>query len=305
MAKVAKGSDHIIGRSPTGSDELSHVLHMLTSAETKGRRSRPYGADAGLCATKNWLHINTEPGEVITAPTLKLYQGIGVGVEDVVVEGFKAHGKILSTQVKLPTPPKTYGIDVGGYLDILAYDHLGRVAAYEVKTCTSIPNEPKPNHLAQAMTYAALGGLDIVYILYISRSVQAFPSPAPLVRVFEIDVQNLLEHYMSVIVLSCHSLHDSAAPMRPTGFRKSYECNYCPFQQKCWNEDGFRFTTPTRMVQKEAAALKIAGELIALRPHFFLDTLSNAIGSAHEDEKPKIIELMAQAKAALRGLKLM
>lgn len=288
--KFGKGSDHII--VDKGGNEVNHVLSMLTSSTTKGKRFRPYAADAGLCATKNWLFANTEQEPTVTAATLKIYQGIGNGVEEVITEGFEMHGDLLSTQIKLPNPPKTYGIDVGGYIDMLAYDRLKRIAAYEIKTCSSIPDKPKAGHLAQAMTYACLGGLDVVYIVYVSRQVQAFPDPTPLVRVFELDVESMLLEYMTMIVLSCHSLRNEKAPLRPAHFRKSNECNYCPFVQKCWNEIGFAFQDPSDSLLDYAAAEKIALELIDQRKSFFHSMLSNALGSAPDGEKQRIVSLM-------------
>lgn len=290
--KFGKGSDHIV--TDKAQNELSHVINMLTSSATKGKRARPYAADVGFCPTKNWLFVNTQQDVSVTAATLKIYQGIGNGVEEVITEGFEAHGDLLSTQIKLPNPSRVYKIDVGGYIDMLAFDRLGRVAAYEIKTCSSIPDKPKAGHLAQAMSYACLGGLDIVYIVYVSRQVQAFPDPTPLVRVFELNVQDMLLEYMTTIVVSCHSLTNDDAPLRPAHFRKSNECNYCPFVQKCWNELGFVFQSPSQNAMDYAAAEKIALELIEQRRSFFKATLSNAIGSAPDAEKPRIIALMGQ-----------
>lgn len=288
--KFQKGSEHILVEK--NSNEVGHILDMLTSSVQKPKRYRPYAADVGFCATKNWLFANTEQELSVTAPTLKIYQGIGNGVEEVITEGFLAHGDLLSTQVKLPNPAKTYGINVGGYIDMIGIDRLGRIAAYEIKTCSSIPDKPKANHLAQAMTYACLGGLDVVYIVYVSRQVQAFPDPTPLVRVFELDVKEMLLEYMTMIVLSCNSLANEKAPLRPVHFRKSNECNYCPFTQRCWNQIGFEFQDPQDSVVDFAAAEKIALELIDQRSYFFQTTLSNAIGSAPESEKPRIMSLM-------------
>lgn len=286
--KFATGSDHIT----TKDSETSNVITMLTSRGNSNKRVRPYAADAGFCPTKNWIIINTDQEAAIVPAHLKLYQGIGNGIEEVVVEGFNTHGNLLSTQIKLPNPPKSFGVDVGGYIDMIAFDRFGRTAAYEIKSTGSMPHEPKSNHLAQAMTYACLGGLDVVYIVYVGRQVQAYPDMAPLVRVFELDVQELLHSYMTTIVLSCHSLRNQTAPLRPAHFRKSSECNFCPVAQQCWNEIGFEFQTAQESVENFAEAEKTATELIGMRESFFRATLSNAIGSALDANKPKVVELM-------------
>lgn len=292
--KFGTGSGHLV----TTNSETDYVVQKLTQKNEYRKRFRPYAADAGFCPTKNWLHINTQQEDTVTAATLKLYQGIGNGVEEVITDGFTQHGALLSTQVKLPNPPKAYGIDIGGYIDMIAVDRLGRTAAYEIKTTGAMPYEPKANHMSQAMTYACLGGLDVVYIVYVGRQVQAFPDPTPLVRVFELDVKEKLLDYMTTIVLSCHSLSKQNAPLRPVGFRKSNECNYCPFLQQCWNEIGFEFETPGESVEAFAEAEKTAYELLDMRESFFRATLSNAIGSASDKNKPRIIELMGKSVAS-------
>lgn len=287
--KFGTGSDHVVS---TSDNETNHLIRMLTTRGNANKRTRPYAADAGFCPTKNWLLINTDQETAVVPAPLKLYQAIGNGVENGVIEGFQAHGNLLSTQVKLPNPPKSFGVDIGGYIDMLAIDRLGRTAAYEIKTTGSMPHEPKANHLAQAMTYACLGGLDIVYIMYVGRQVQSYPDPSPLLRVFELQVQDLLHSYMTTIVLSCHSLRKPVAPLRPSHFRKSSECNFCPVVQACWNEIGFGFQSVGESVEDYAEAEKTAAELIAMRESFFRATLSNAVGSASQENKPKVIELM-------------
>ena len=82
-----------------------------------------------------------------------------------------------------PKSPKSFGIDVGGFIDAIGYDSQRNVAAYEIKTAGTIPPVPKATHLSQAMTYAILGGIDNVFLVYVGRKVQDFPDPTPLVKV--------------------------------------------------------------------------------------------------------------------------
>ena len=297
MPRLILGSDHLVSKG--SKTELANVLSMLTTSEVK-RRSRPYASTVAYCPTQNWLADHAGEIETVTPAPLKLYQGVGNGVEDVIVQGFEAHGKLLSTQVKLPLPTKSYKIDIGGYIDMIAFDRNGAVAAYEIKTSKNLPIEPKATHLSQAMTYACLGGFDKTYIVYVGREVQNLPDPTPLVRVFELDVAGLLESYMTTIVFTCHTLKQHYAPMRPAHFRKSNECSYCPFLQKCWNVDGFEFMEPDDNQAEYDAASKIALELIDKRPQFFLNSLSNAIGSAPEASKDKLKDLIKQESSALR-----
>lgn len=260
--------------------ETGHVIKALTLKEKSFPRRRPYASGVGFCSTQTWFHANRPEGEYVLSPSLNLFQGVGNGVEDRIVEGFEAHKLLLGKQVKLPNPPPTYKIDVGGYIDLVALNSLGEVGAYEVKTCSSLPQEPKIAHFSQAMTYACLGGFDNVYIVYVARNVQNFPDPTPLVKVFSIDVQENVLEYMRRIVLSCHHMHDKTAPQRPAHFRKSKECLFCDFQAQCWNVTGFEFKDYSESLIDEGAAEKIALELIEQRPSFFATSLSNAKGGA-------------------------
>lgn len=259
-----------------GVAETNHLLGVLEGSTRGGTRYRMFAGDAGYCPTANWFHANVakEAGGVLPA-TLNLYQGIGNGVEERIVAGMLAHGVLLGTQVKLPNPPKNFNIDIGGYIDAIGIDNMGRIAAYEVKTTGAMPTSPKAKHLAQAMTYACLGGLDIVYIVYVGRQVQAFPDPSPLLKVFQVDVGKLMPEYMTTIVMSAHSLKSAEAPPRPATFRKSHECQYCDFAQKCWKGEDYKTMTPAQSSEHYAEAEKTADELIAHRSSFLIQLLEN------------------------------
>lgn len=261
-----------------GISEQQYLLKMLEE-ERVGRRFRPFASDAGFCPTKNWFFAHSTPQTTNQEAAMSLYQGIGNGVEEAIINGFKRNGMFIASQVKLPLPMSSYGIDIGGYIDMLAYDRFGRFAAYEIKTIGTLPDEPQEKHLAQAMTYACLGGLDVLYIVYVSRNVQSYPGPTPLVSVFEIDVERLLPEYMTKIVLTADSLSKDKAPHRPAGFRKTKECAYCPFIKECWKEDGFEFMDFYEYEESVNIAAKTAYELIDQRNQFVQSTISSAFGS--------------------------
>lgn len=285
-----------ITESNRAAAETQHILNTLESAARGGKRYRPYASAVAFCPRENWFQTNLEKeaGGVLPA-TLNLYQGVGNGVEERIVSGLMAHGHLLGAQVKLPNPPKNFGIDVGGYIDAIAYDSQGRVAAYEVKTTGAIPTSPKPKHLAQAMAYACLGGIDIVYLVYIGRQVQAFPDPSPLVKVFQVDVGKLLLEYMITVVASCHALTGKNAPPRPATFRKSHECHYCDFVTQCWADVDFTTMPPAEAAAYYAEAEKTAAELIAHRPSFKIQLLENCTPSCPVGSQDK---LQAEIKAA-------
>lgn len=281
-----------------GVAETNHILGMLEIKSYGGKRFRPFAGSVGYCPRENWLQGNVGREGGVTSATMSLYQGVGNGVEERIVKGTMEHGKLLGTQVKLPNPPKNFGVDVGGYIDMIAYDSLGRVAAYEIKTTGAMPTSIKPKHLSQAMTYSVLGGLDIVYVIYVGRKVQDFPDPTPLVKVFQVDVGNLLREYGTTILLTTSALSSPEAPPRPATFRKSNECQYCDFQQICWRDEGFDTMSARKSAEHLASAEKTVDELLLHRPSFFINTLENCTPSCPVGNQDALKEEISKAQTA-------
>lgn len=278
----------------TSDRETQLILKVLSSKNKTGKRFRPFAGSVAYCARQNWFFANKEGEGGYTNPSLTLYQGIGNGIEEKIVKGMAAHGTLLGTQVPLPNPPSHFKINVGGFIDAIGIGSTGKVTAYEIKTTGAMPSSPKANHLSQAMTYACLGGIDNVVIVYVGRQVQNFPDPTPLVKSFLIDVQGLMSEYMTRIVQSCHSLTSPEAPMRPATYRKSFECQYCDFKPSCWDED-VPTLSPRASSYALAEAEKTAQELIGLRPNFYATLLGNCKSSCPEVNEENLAALIAGA----------
>jgi len=281
----------------TSERETNLILKVLTTKVKSGKRFRPFAGSVAYCPRQNWFFGNRGADDGYTQPTLTLYQGIGNGIEEKIVKGMAAHGTLLGTQVALPNPPGHFKVNVGGFIDAIGIGSTGKVTAYEIKTTGALPSSPKPNHLSQAMTYACLGGIDFVVIVYVGRQVQNFPDPTPLVKSFLINVQGLMLEYMTRIVQSCHSLTNPEAPMRPATYRKSFECQYCDFKEACWNED-VPTLSPRKSSYAQAEAEKTAGELIELRPTFYAQLLKNCRGSCPDVNGELLASLILQAERA-------
>lgn len=279
-----------------GVAETSHILSMLEVQSKGGTRYRPFAGSVAYCPRENWLHANKGKESAVVGATMSLYQAVGNGVEERLVKGAMEHGNLLGTQVKLPNPPKHFGIDVGGYIDMIAYDSLGRVAAYEIKTTGAMPSSPKAKHLSQAMTYSVLGGLDIVYIVYVGRKVQDFPDPTPLVKVFQVDVGKLLREYGTTILLTTSAISSPEAPPRPATFRKSSECQYCDFQSICWRDEGFGTMNARKSAEHVASAEKTIDSLLEHRPSFFISTLENCTPSCPYGNQERLKEEISKAR---------
>ena len=276
--------------------ETQHILRALEVEKRGGKRFRPFASAVSYCARQNWFYGNGKGSEVsVLDPALNLYQGIGEGVEARIVQGMSAHGYLLGSQVRLPNPPKSFGIDVGGFIDAIGYDSQGNVAAYEIKTAGTIPPVPKATHLSQAMTYAILGGIDNVFLVYVGRKVQDFPDPTPLVKVFKVDVFELLLEYATTLVMSCHSLTNPKTPQRPATFRKSIECQYCDFRERCWGEIDVATMPASEYAERFAEAEKTAAELIAQRPQFYGELLENCTPSVPHGKEDELKVLISAA----------
>lgn len=284
--------------------ETNHILKALQMERRGGKRFRPFASAVAYCARQNWFFANGKGSEVTTVDApLNLYQGIGEGVEARIVGGMASHNILLGSQVRLPNPPSHFGVDVGGFIDAIALDSSGKVAAYEVKTAASIPPSPKATHLSQAMTYAILGGIDNVYLIYVGRKVQDFPDPTPLVKVFKVDVNELLLEYATTLIMSCHSLNSKEAPQRPATFRKSLECQYCDFKERCWNEIDVKTMPSVVYNERYAEAEKTASELVAWRPSFYVQLLENCKSSVPGGTEDVLLKEIATAQKRANALK--
>ncbi len=285
---------------PKKGNETRYVIENLNEmVAAKGKRQRPYAS--GLdCPRKVWFFANTESVATVNPAPMKLYQEIGNAVEDVVVNGFRNNQLLLGSQVKLPNPPKSFGVNVGGYIDMVALDSTGQIAAYEIKTCKTIPNEPKPAHLSQALVYATLGGFDRVHVIYVSRMVQDWPNQEPLVKVFTVDAIGSVLDVATNIIYSCRTMHSKQSPPRPSHFRKHRECQFCDFQARCWDDPSVVTMDPQAAYEAHSVAERVAVDLVALRKHFYLEALSNAKGGAPDYAISTLDKAIAAGNLALR-----
>ena len=83
----------------------------------------------------------------------------------------------------MPTPK---GVDIGGFIDLIASAPMAHSTPFEIKTCTNLPTKIKPEHAAQAATYWLFFRHGSVEVIYVSRKVQNFPT-LPLIKAFQFD----------------------------------------------------------------------------------------------------------------------
>ena len=109
------------------------------------------------------------------------------------------------------------------------------------------------------------------------------------------DVFELLLEYATTLVMSCHSLTNPKTPQRPATFRKSIECQYCDFRERCWGEIDVATMPASEYAERFAEAEKTAAELIAQRPQFYGELLENCTPSIPHGKEDELKVLISAA----------
>lgn len=226
MTKKDSSSSIIIGNKLTPNKEESYIVSTLSTEDDFNARSHLYGATAAYCPRKNFLMSMGWKGLGNFSAASNLFVEVGNGIEKAVVKGLMQNGKLFYNNVYLPDiEPK-----VAGKIDLIYLDHNNKVALGEVKSCKQLPLEPKPEHLWQTYTYAAISGFDNVYLMYFERNI-VDPRMKVAIKVFEIEItQDVLEKVFTNILLSTNAIENKWIPDIPYNFRKSKECLYCQFK---------------------------------------------------------------------------
>lgn len=280
-----KGSSHIPKKTTS-----TYWEQILQETVRKGDRKRPFASKAGFCPTANWYMGNTS-GDFVVGASMKLYQGIGNGVEEELVRGAERFGILLGTQVKLPTP---YGVDLGGFIDMIAIGADSSPTLFEIKTCTNLPNKIKPEHAAQAATYWLFSGMDNVELIYVSRKVQSFPDPTPLIRTFKFDPT---EHEFELlnVMRTLETFNLGKPPQRPAAYTKTRECVFCDFSIKCWSSTPEDFLDSKKMNVVERESLAKLRDVKSKRKGFVRKTLENCRTSVPAPNKELLEDLIKVA----------
>lgn len=284
---VSKEMQKALDKTNSETDRLSRYLGEMVRGY---KRKRPIASKVGFCPTANWFAMNTEVDSVVT-PAMKLYQGIGNGVEAEVVAAYERNGVLLGTQVMLPTPQ---GVDLGGFIDMIALNGQGEPALYEIKTCSTIPSKIKSEHAAQVAAYWLFSGFERCYVIYVSRKVQNYPDPSPLIKVFDFD-PTTYEVEISNVFMSLVTSGASLPPSRPPTHRENNECSFCAFKSKCWDSsasfmqarDYSRFFNDAQILMEK---------VLRERKMFLRNTLENCLGSAPEANLNLLKSFVSEAK---------
>ena len=272
-------------------EETERLMLFLSEQVTYKPRHRVIASKAGFCPTANWFSGNTTNDGIINSVT-KLYQGIGNGVEEEIVKAYERNNQLLGTQVMLPTPDN---IELGGFIDLIAKNSNGVPSLFEIKTCTSLPSKIKDEHAAQIATYWTFSGIDDCYLIYVSRRVQDYPDPTPLIKVFTFDASKY-EKEIDNVFLSLVTFNSNLPPIRPDGFSQNSQCTFCNFNGRCWNNENTKFMSTSMMSSSLNKASRLKEQTLKNRNNFYIKTLENCMSSVSEENKIELKNFIGKGK---------
>lgn len=230
-----------VGKSAAGfAGPEKFFVKMLKESGELDKRPNLYGSDAGHCPRKNFFYASLEDQVSSFGATGQIYMGMGNGAEDALANALERNGRLFFQNLYLPPMDPV----VRGKIDLVYIDEDDDIAIGELKTCGALPTEPKPTHLSQLATYAAVGGYNKTNLIYISRNVADYSTGAPrlMIKVFPITF-SFDDHVetLAKVVFSKNGIDQGFAPPIPTFFRKSVECQFCPFTEYCWGDEEHDF----------------------------------------------------------------
>lgn len=208
----------------------SLVRKGLTTLTDIERNGRIFASQAANCPRQAYLK-STQVGQEIVTPASQGYFTMGSAIEELVISALVRERALLFSQFKLPD----VGLNLGGYIDGIVVI-AGKVRVLEIKSCGELPNEPKPDHINQAMVYAAITGLPPT-VFYFSRSVATFDGT---LKIREFSITPTLEEIQAVlfrVAYAREAIDAGVIPDIPDEFTGKKDCGFCPFKEICWGEE--------------------------------------------------------------------
>jgi len=215
------------------------LLTGLGSVETTITKNKFHGATVGFCARQSILHTMVDPNySELVSPASAFYFAIGSAMHQVVSGGLKRAGILVFSELKIEAPefgPPKLDL-VRGYVDnIIEID--GKLAITDVKSCGSLPKEPKMAHAAQARAYSLITGIMSAYIHYISRSVASWDGKL-IQAVLKVDNSKTAVTMTATEMAKSHVFaQEDLLPPIPPHITNQSKCGFCPFKAFCWEGD--------------------------------------------------------------------
>lgn len=215
----------------------NYVLEALTTKRLNRKRTAFYPSDA-LCSRKHWLEMHEEY-EFEANPILTYSAAIGNATEFMLVKQLQELNSELVWAYDLPINSKIDGFDKMEWLDYSGKIDLILNVDNELIVCdvkTYGKNLRIEQYTAQLQFYAAVTGLEHAAILAFSRNLVENGRFAfqyiPISVTREDKINAVTVAYYAQLCYDYNLL-----PVKPKGFRKTVECKYCYFKQRCWNDE--------------------------------------------------------------------
>jgi CRISPR/Cas system-associated exonuclease Cas4 (RecB family) len=211
-----------------GASVTALVKQGMTSFRENKRDGRIWASQAAVC-TRQAVLSSTRDDTEITEPAGAGYYALGSAIEDIVLKALQAKDALLFAQFKLPD----IGLNMGGYIDGIVRVG-GRVRVLEVKSCGDLPKQPKLEHRAQAMIYAAVTGLQPT-LFYFSRGVADFAGNLRVREFAMTPTRDELQDALFKVAFARECMELGLIPERPISFTSQADCGFCPWKDICWN----------------------------------------------------------------------
>jgi hypothetical protein len=159
-----------------------------------------------------------------------MYMRMGSAIHGVITDALHKSGNLIFKEFRLP-PSKDP--DMRGLIDAIIFGPSNSIVGLEIKSCGNIPAKPKDDHLAQALLYSAVSGLDM-HVVYVSRKVAGFDGKLML-KSFEVETTTrAMTNALAKVCLALYGYEMDKLPPIPMGFSKDEQCGFCPFTNECW-----------------------------------------------------------------------
>lgn len=239
------------------------------TAQPKVQRNKIYPGDS-YCPRRSILYTQaagTETSSEVLRSTF--YFESGKAIHKVIA--LSLGNLVMAQELRITNehigPPKLSPIN--GYIDYVIR-LSNQYFVLEIKTCSRVPKDPNPWHIAQASVYALLTGIRKAIVLYVTRndySVKAF-------AITEYDIEKAAERLATAHVYANESL-------LPKRLEDKADCKYCHFESFCYSDKYTYFDSD----ELKAAVLSKKGDLLAGMDESLKELKKIVVAMAAAEEK--------------------
>lgn len=255
----------------------ANFKNLHSGDENFSPRERP-SVSSSLCPRQIGLTLAADAHSTEKPKSLQYYAAIGNALEAVALRQYRDAGQLILSQWRIPKEITDLGMNLGGVIDAIV-EIDGNIILIDIKTVGTVEAAPflmlnhedmnhlsngrsievesedpriketaikgsKEGHLAQLQLYAAMTGLDDVYLQIMSRKVQdrfSTSDSSPTVKFEKVSTATAqLEKRVAVVLYGIRCKELGFLPDVLLNIKRSH-CSdaFCNFQNFCWkgNED--------------------------------------------------------------------